>query len=145
MTKQVFRFRVIANSPPDDPMRKMQDLFAKLNEQVVQVTIEKAKKIRSNNQNNFYHGFVLPCVVQVLESYGNDSDEDVAHDVCKELFLPSEGIRKVKGKKRTFTARSTRRLSTVGWEDYITRIRAWCATEGVIVPLPNEHLYGGKS
>ena len=35
---------------------------------------------------------------------------------------------------------STKRLTTMEFESYLERVRAWSATMGIVLPLPNEQV-----
>ncbi len=109
---------------------------------VVEITLERYVRVRSGSQNRFYWRYVLPRVVEVLEAFGNDADADMAHDVCKHLFLPSGGRVYLTGKdgKPMHHMLTSTKLNTLEWENYIEKIRAWCAGEGVQVPFPQEQL-----
>lgn len=106
----------------------------------VQVRMKLVQRTRSLAQNDHYWGFVLPCVVMVLQDFGNDhADSEMAHEVCKYRFLPEEAVTQVKTPSGFIKQlRSTKRLTTQQWSDYIERIRVWCAEYGVSVPFPNE-------
>lgn len=106
---------------------------------VVKITLAERKKLRSPNQNAFYWGVVVPAVLIVLKSYGNThADDEMAHEVAKDLFLPASGIRKAEYRGRTVELRSSSDLNTTEWEDYVEAIRVWCAENGVQIPYPNE-------
>lgn len=133
------RCKIQQGRVPEAVRERIRQTLGMLNGDVAHIVIEKAKKKRSLNQNAFYHGVVTPCVAGVLEHYGNDADNEVAHEICKRDFLPREGRRLVTlPSGETIEARSTTWLTTKSWEEYIERIRAWCAAEGVEVPYPNE-------
>jgi hypothetical protein len=93
----------------------------------VDVTIREHKSQRSSNQNNYYWGVVLPILG---DYFGYDTDE--MHEALKIKFLS-------KGACDIPTARSTTKLNTGEFEDFLERVRRWALTEyGVNVPLPNE-------
>lgn len=89
---------VVVGRPSD-----FKQYLAKLNGEV-QLTITRRKKIRSNAENNYYWGVIVPMVA---EEMGLIPDE--AHDYLKSLFLKM-GFES-KG-KRYELARSTSILST---------------------------------
>ena len=124
---------------PPDIVSSIRNALHNLEGKIARITIERQKKRRSLNQNAFYWGVVIPCVVEVLEDYGNEADADMAHEVAKHCFLPDSGKRRVSmnGAPLCETLTSAT-LSTIEWEDYMTKIRAFCAENGVQVPLPNE-------
>jgi hypothetical protein len=108
----------------------------------VVIEVRELRRIRSIKQNKYYWKVVIPAVVEVLWEMGNnEADEEMAHEVCKACFMPPEGIKKVKGRKREMEHRSTRFLSTKGFEAYTETIRQWAASEGKQILLPNEVEY----
>lgn len=103
----------------------------------VQVTISKRKKIRSIAENSYYWGVVIKIV---SDEMGLLPDE--THEFLKSLFLKM-GM-EVKGKRYEVT-RSTTLLSTIEFEDYLAKCRAWTSMElNTYIPEPNEVEYEGK-
>lgn len=105
----------------------------------IKVTIEKAKKLRSTAQNNYYWGTVVPAIQSLLNHHGNDMDEEQTHYFLKEevmrlsknVIIPSTGeVKKVVG--------STAILSTSQFIECIERCKAFAAENGVIIPEPKE-------
>lgn len=107
----------------------------------VAITIKERKRGRSNSQNAYYHGCVVPIIVDLLREYGNDADADIAHAFCKDMFLPPAGIKKVRVGKMTHESRSTTWLNTAEFEEFLERIRVFAAENGYQILLPNEGLY----
>lgn len=88
---------------------------------------EKEKKTRSVQQNKYYHGVVC----KLISDYTGYMSEEV-HQILAENFLSYERD------GRTFT-KSTTKLKTADFEDYMEKCRRWAAMElQVYVPLPNE-------
>lgn len=93
----------------------------------IDVTIRKERSQRSTNQNNYYFGVVC----KVLGDYFGYEVDDM-HEALKLKFLQV-------GPCDVPTIKSTTKLNTSEFEDYLERIRRWAATEySVVVPLPNE-------
>lgn len=93
----------------------------------VQILVEKRRKQRSLNQNNYYWGVVIPMLA---DQFGYESEE--MHEALKYMFLK-------KGKVELPTVRSTSSLTTVEFEDYMTRVRRWALQEQqILIPEPNE-------
>lgn len=89
--------------------------------------VEKIKKDRSNKQNRYYNGVVLKILGKEL---GYDRDE--MHDVCRGMFL-------VDNSRRFPTLKSTKQLTTVEMEEYLSDIRQWASRDlNIYIPLPNE-------
>ena len=100
----------------------------------VDITIRKHKTKRSNKQNAYYWGVVVPILAN---HFGYDQEE--MHEELKLLFNPVQSKidpgRKIGG--------STTKLSTVEFfsdeDSYIERICRWAASEyGVYIPPPEK-------
>ena len=100
----------------------------------VEVSIQKKRKKRSTAENNYYWGVV---VEMVAEKFGYD-DTEQAHEALKLEFL------KIHREDRPDTVGSTKKLSTVEMEDYLSRIRICMARDWELdIPEPNEADYEG--
>ncbi len=110
----------------DNPS-KVREYLITLEGKRFDATIRKERSQRSTNQNNYYFGVVC----KVLGDYfGYEVDE--MHEALKLKFLQV-------GPCDVPTIKSTTKLNTTEFEDYLERIRRWAATEySVVVPLPNE-------
>jgi len=100
----------------------------------VVVTVEPAFPRRSNDQNRWYRGVIVPAVAGEL-SKGRDLplSNDQAHHVLKAAFLGVEQTALGPAPRRSRT------LTTAEFADYCERIRAHAASEwGLNIPSPNE-------
>ena len=100
----------------------------------VDIIIRKHRKNRTNDQNNYYFGVVLPILA---EYFGHDNIENM-HEEMKELFNPIES--KVKPGKKI--GGSTAKMSTEEFmaseTSYVERICRWAATEySIYIPPPD--------
>lgn len=94
-----------------------------------EVTVDKKQKIRSNPENRYYRGVVVPLIAETIGEY----DEDEVHEMLKIKFLPIE--------KEGFpnSCKSTTTLTTVEFEEYLSKIRMWASEFlNCYIPLPNE-------
>lgn len=110
----------------DNPSRYA--LYAKnLEGKRIELVLRKEKSKRSNNQNNYYFGVVC----NVLGNYfGYDTEE--MHEALKMKFLRT-------GACDLETVKSTTKLNTAEFEEYLETIRRWASVEyEVVIPLPNE-------
>lgn len=107
----------------------------------VVVTVEKKKRKRTNPENRYYWGCVLPSLRHAMESKGFlITSKEVVHELCKFKFLKGEILNVANGELIT-TIGSTQRLSTIAFEEYMEQIRAYAASEyDCIIPLPNEQI-----
>ena len=104
----------------------------------VVVTLEEAKKRRSNNQNAYMWGVVIPVITEMLRDFGNNVSPEETHEflkvhvgkLIKEVTSMDGKIRRIPG--------TTTTLSTLEMENYLEKCRAFAAENGCVVPLPNE-------
>ena len=97
-----------------------------------ELIVRKEKRNRSNKQNKYYWGVILPAIADEI---GELIHEDV-HNTLKSMFL-KKGI-DYKG-KRLEVIKSTTELSKTEFEEYLEKCREWSAIElGCLIPKPNE-------
>ena len=110
----------------DSPSRYLSEV-RKLEGKQIEAIIRVYKSTRSNNQNSYYWGVILP----ILGGYfGYDTDD--MHSALKYKFLR-------KGACDIETVQSTTKMTTAQFEEYVETVRRWALTEwNVSVPLPNE-------
>jgi len=91
------------------------------------VTVERWRERRSNSQNAYYWGVIVPMVA---EHCGYSEDE--AATAIEWHFLQVAG-------SNPPTARCAKALTTVEFSEHCSRVRQWAsATLGVYIPEPNE-------
>lgn len=100
----------------------------------VDIIIRKHNAKRSNPQNDYYWGVVIPIL---CNHFGYDKEE--MHSELKEMFNPVES-KIIPGK---MIGGSTTKLSTVEFfsdeNSYVERICRWAASEfGVYIPPPKK-------
>lgn len=99
--------------------------------QTVTVTIEKKKHKRSDQQNKYYWGVVVPIVTEGIKETGEIVTTDQVHEFLKFTFLST-------GEKIKF-ARSTTDLSTTDFLLYIDQIQIWASEFlNCYIPDPDE-------
>ena len=104
----------------------------------VKIEVSEVKRIRSLSQNSYYWAVVVTMVHEYLVNLGNDVNLEETHLYLKyhvgnlsKIILDKEGnAREV--------PESTAGLNTLEFENYMESIRAWAASQGLIIPLPNE-------
>lgn len=118
-------FRVIIY---DDHELYLKNL-TKLRGKRIVIGLEKESKRRSLPQNKYYHGVVVKILA---DEFGYTKEE--CHDILKRDFLRIPGEN---GKPDKIG--STRDLDTIGFEEYLEKIRFWAIIEyNITIPLPNE-------
>jgi len=101
----------------------------------VDITIRKHNEKRTNNQNAYYWGIVIPILA---DYFGHDNPEDMHHDL-KEKFNPIES----KIEPGRMIGGSTTKLSTeeffCGETSYVERICRWAVMEyEIFIPAPKK-------
>lgn len=107
----------------------------------ITLVIKRATKQRSNNQNAYYWGVIIPVSQQaVLDQWGEVWNKDKTHEFFKSKFCIDEKVNKETGELVNIP-KSTTELTTTEMEEYHIQIRQfineWFNCE---IPLPNENL-----
>lgn len=110
-----------------------------LNHQNEIISIElKLNKKRSNPQNRYYWGVVLPLIQQGINNLGNEFTIDDTHDYLKAEFNTKDVI--IVDELKTIP-QSTANLTTEEFNTYIEKcVRFAAEMIGIIIPEPNEPL-----
>ena len=93
----------------------------------VDITVRRSQRHRTIPENRYYRGVVVPYFAEFT---GYDPEE--AHMALRQRFLSTvdeHGLMKI---------RSTTDLTTVEFEEYMTRCRRLGDELGFYIPLPNE-------
>lgn len=136
---QTFHTRVVGGCIQKYTRERIADFLRSLEGKLVEIKISIPKNKRTQKQNSFYWGVVIPFVTSFFQEYGNDFDQMQVHEYLKSevgkmdtiVKLPT-GVARISG--------STQKMSTKEFEDYITKIRAWGAEWGLSIPFPREGL-----
>jgi hypothetical protein len=114
---------VIIFEHPQDAYKYIETLEGKY----VEVTVRKERSQRSLKQNSYYHG----VVVKLLSDF-TGYEQGEMHEILKHQFLKKvnpDGFEYVK---------STAKLNTTEFEEYLENIKRWGAFLGCVIPDPNE-------
>ena len=117
------------------------DIVKQFNGMDVLLTFEKPKKKRSNNQNNFYWGVLIPISKNAIkESWGEVWSKEQTHNFFKTRFNYTEKVNETTGEVVKIP-KSTTENTTTQQEEYYLQIREFLQEWfNVTAPLPNEHL-----
>lgn len=119
----------------------IQDAIKSLEGKEVVITIEKAKKKRSNQQNAFYWGICLPIVRNCLKEAGNNFSIKDVHEILKLKFLKEVVLVDENTGECIERVKSTTQLGTADFMYYIAEIQKMCNEWfGVVIPEPNTQL-----
>ena len=96
-------------------------------------------KQRSNQQNRYFRGVVVPMIGEVM----GESNLDYVADEIKKLDEVSSVMRHYCSDKddKAYRIKSTTELSTKEWEDFMSIVRMWASKfYGTYIPEPNEEV-----
>lgn len=115
----------------------LSSLFSDPETRVV-ISIEKLKKSRSNAQNRYYWGQVVPIIQRGLIDLGHDLNRDEVHEFLKMNFNYTELVNEDTGELLKVPS-STSKLSTKEFMEYIERISRFAAEMlHEVIPMPGE-------
>lgn len=98
----------------------------------VEVIVQKRRKKRSDSQNRYYWGVLIP---ELCNYFGYEKEE--MHEALKWELLRKPAH----SHTMPDTVRSTHDLTTKEFEDYLETIRRWASiNHQLVLPLPNETL-----
>jgi hypothetical protein len=119
----------------------LSDVIKNLEGKDIIITIEKKKKKRSNPQNSYYWGIVLPMMqTGFYNNLGEHVGIQEAHEFLKGRFLFREVVNQELGEVIKLS-KSTTELSTIQFEEYLDKIREFgLEFLNITIPLPNDTL-----
>lgn len=105
------------------------------------VTIERKRNKRSDNQNRYYWGVVVPLVADgIKNTWGDPVSHETAHELLKSQFLFWEKVSEYSGEIMRLP-KSTTECTTTELEEYMEQCRQFAFEWfGVTIPMPNEQL-----
>ena len=134
-----YTFRTkVENGKIKSQRKPLAEAIASFEGKEIEISIRKAKKIRSNPQNSFYWGVVVPIVKSGLDGNGIKATTEQTHELLKLRFLKSDLVNEATGEAWQ-TVKSTTELTTSEFMDYLAEITQFSAEFlGVQIPDPNE-------
>lgn len=117
------------------------DVIASFDGKVIEITIQKKRKQRSNPQNRFYWGLIIPIWRNLLlNEWGEVHTNESTHEFLKMNFGYNERVDESTGEIFR-SPRSTTENSTVEMEEYHELLRQKAMEMfGAVIPLPNEQI-----
>lgn len=126
---------------PKRTRERIHELLLTLENKQIEVTIKRKRKTRSNPQNAYYWGVVIPLLVDgIYNQWGEYQSKEQAHELLKERFCFNEVVNEDTGEVIKLK-KSTTYLTTVEMEIYLEQCRQFLNEWfGITAPLPNEQL-----
>lgn len=128
---------------PESISIAIRDIIRRMEGKQLSIRVREFRPTRSNKQNAYYWGVVVKMVQEMMNAEGNDLIQDEVHELLKQEVAASMFVKRVlmpDGKFST-VVRSSSKLTTVEWENYMETVRAWAARHQLMIPLPNESEY----
>lgn len=108
----------------------------------VEVTVKRARKSRSTQQNRYYWGVVIPLIIQgindangeMIFSAASPDDVQQVHSYLKSLFIPAREVADARGEAMQLPP-STKSLTTTEMMEYTEQVRRW-AGEFLFITIP---------
>jgi tagatose-1,6-bisphosphate aldolase len=105
------------------------------------ITIEKRKNKRSNPQNAYFHGVVLPLVYNGLKELGHTMPLADVKDLLKLKFLKVPIFVNEETGEITEKIKNTSELTTIEFMEFVSEIQRWSSENlGVNIPDPNQNI-----
>lgn len=116
--------------------------FASCEGKYIEITLKRARSKRSDAQNRYYWGCVVPIIQAAIKDLGTLMTRKEVHDeILKKKFLNYELLANINGEEICRKYKSTTELTKTEFSEYIAQIQQWTAEIlGVIIPDPNEQL-----
>jgi hypothetical protein len=137
--KRNFHAKVTQGRIVEALRKTIADCIAKFDGKIITISIEEKKKQRSNKQNRFYRGFIVPAIKDWLFEQGTNLTLDETHDwVVKRVWKYTEYVDTPDGEPYE-KRRSSTEPDTVLWEQFQDVTRSWFADKGLMLPFPQEY------
>lgn len=94
---------------------------------VMRVTFKKYRKRRTDAQNRLYWVAVVPELGRFLRDQGESYTDEDAHELMKAKFLRETVVNKQTGEAIGVVIKSTTKLTTQEFSEYIEKCVAWLA------------------
>lgn len=141
MTKELKFFSRVTNGKLAEGVSlTLRELIKKMEGINLVITVKEQGKKRSDAQNAFFWGYVVPPIKQMFEDAGTPCTPEDVHCYLKEHVLGMMKVMVLPDGSRRAVVESSTKKDTKEWEDNMEKIRAWAAQWGVVVPYPHENL-----
>ena len=116
---------------PDSEKGRMAKWSMSQNDGEVEIKIGRKTKRRSLKANSYYFAVVLPILA---ESWGYEDLEEL-DDALEARFLPKQ-VKKL-GKEEVLVAGRCSKQDTTAFGEFVLKVSAYAAQEGIIIPSPD--------
>jgi hypothetical protein len=119
-----------------DEIRKF---ISSMNGNDIEITLQKKRVKRSDKQNAYYWGCIIPIVCNALKELGHRLSNEECHEWLKMKFNHECAINTKTGEIIGDIPKSTKTLTKAEFIEYTEKICQWCAEYlDIVIPEPNE-------
>lgn len=122
---------------------RIKEAIAAFEGKEIELTIQRKRKVRSNPQNAFYWGVVIPIVQDGLkDATGEVRDLNSIHyQILLPLLAPQREIVNIETGEVITERLTSSEMTTTEFSEYVMEIQAWGAEFlGVNIPNPGEQI-----
>lgn len=99
-----------------------------------ELELREMKSQRSDRQNRYYWKIIIPIFGDYFGMDKEETHEALKFEHLKQVIRDKKGVPHI-------TVKSTAKLSTSEFEDYMSKLRRWGASEfGLNIPEPGENI-----
>lgn len=119
--------------------KAVENALTLFNDKDIEIQIKEIRKKRSNPQNRYYWGVVIPYIQGLLmQEWGENFDSESIHEFLKSRFNSQDYVNEKTGEVITIS-KSTAENNTKEMEDYLEKCRVFAFDFfNARIPLPNE-------
>jgi len=130
--------RVNNNKLPQKHSDEIKKFIEANDGKMINIVIKRAKSKRSDNQNRYYWGVIIPILTEAFKDLGHRINKDECHHVLKSMFNYKD-LANQDGEFVAKIGQSTAGLNKTEFIEYIDKIIEWSAEIlNIQIPLPNE-------
>lgn len=141
--KKISIFSKVVNGKINSNRNKLRQAVATFEGKDIIITIERKRKKRSNNQNAYYYGVVMPILQKGLyDATGEIRDTSSIHyQIILPLLAPKREITNIHTGEIITENMTSSEMSTTEFCEFILNIQKWASEFlNIDVPSPDEDL-----
>jgi len=136
--KYIFYGKTIDGKPKISRRSELDEVLQSFDGKEFQITVEKKKKSRSNQQNRYLHA-LFTIFRNELNALGNRFTMEQVKELCKAKFATIDVVNEATGEVIGQRIKGTSEMTTTELNEFIESVIEWAATMfHIVLPYPNE-------
>lgn len=136
----VLRANIQSGKLPTQTKRDIQQFILENEGKLVEITLKKARSKRSEQQNKYYFGAIIPIIRQALRDLGHKLTAEEVHYFLKQKFH-FKRIISPDGVEIGEVPQSTTTMTKTEFIEYIDNISQWAAEIlSIEIPQPEQQI-----